>query len=94
MSMLPNILKMLHARLAVHEKISRRPVRSMPARRAPRSWSWKIRVKALEGDYRACNDKHVMDTKRAEEEKFKAAVMANPQWKSDVRQRLGRNRRG
>jgi Peptidase S46 len=38
-------------------------------------------IKAFEGDQRGLEDKRVMDTKRADEEKFRAAVMANAESK-------------
>ncbi len=78
---LPNILKMLRARVAVQRKFSE----SSPehARQASTEiMELENSVKALDGEYRGLNDKHVMDTKRTDEQKFKAAVMANPQWKA------------
>jgi hypothetical protein len=78
---LPNILKMLHARLAVMRNYSASsPEHARQA--ATEILELENDVKALTGDYQGLNDKHVMDTKRADEEKFKAAVMANPQWKA------------
>ncbi|MGA2212062.1 MAG: S46 family peptidase, partial [Bryobacteraceae bacterium] len=78
---LPNILKMLRGRLTVMRDFSA----SSPehARQATTEiLELENSVKALDGDFRGLNDKHVMDTKRSDEEKFKAAVMANPQWKA------------
>jgi hypothetical protein len=80
-AILPNLLKMLGSRLAVERKYSA----SSPehARQSTTEiLELENSVKALGGDYQGLNDKHVMDTKRADEEKFKAAVMANPQWKA------------
>ena len=39
-------------------------------------------VKAIEGMLKGLENPHMMDTKRAAEEAFKAAVMANPEWKA------------
>jgi Peptidase S46 len=78
---LPNILKMLHGRLDVERKYSASSTEH--ARQAATEiLELENSVKALGGEYRGLNDEHVMDTKRADEEKFKAAVMANPQWKA------------
>jgi len=41
-----------------------------------------ISIKALDGDLRGLQDKHVMDTKHADEEKFRAAVNARPELKA------------
>jgi hypothetical protein len=78
---LPNILKMLRGRLTVMREFSA----SSPehARQsATEILELENSVKALDGEFRGLKDQHVMDTKRADEEKFKAAVMANPQWKA------------
>jgi Peptidase S46 len=78
---LPNLLKMLRARLTVMREFSA----SSPehARQSTTEiLELENSVKALDGGYQGLNDKHVMDTKRADEEKFKAAVMANPRWKA------------
>jgi hypothetical protein len=78
---LPNILKMLRARMDVMRKFSA----SSPehARQSTTEiLELENSVKALDGEYQGLNDKHVMDTKRADEDKFKAAVQANPQWKA------------
>ncbi len=78
---LPNVLKMLRSRLTVMRNFSA----SSPehARQATTEiLELENSVKALDGQYQGLNDKHVMDTKRADEEKFKAAVLANPQWKA------------
>ena len=78
---LPDLLKMLRARLAVQKKFS---ATSPEHAREANSEIMELEnsVKALNGDFVGLNDKHVMDTKRQDEEKFKAAVMANPQWKA------------
>ena len=39
-------------------------------------------LKAYDGRLKGLQDKRVMDAKRADETKFKAQVMANPQWKA------------
>ena len=39
-------------------------------------------LKAYEGRLKGLLDKNVWDTKRKDEEAFRAAVMANPQWKA------------
>ena len=39
-------------------------------------------MKAYDGRLKGLRDKNVWDTKRKEEEAFRAAVMANPQWKA------------
>jgi hypothetical protein len=38
-------------------------------------------LKAIDGNYKGLQDKRIMDSKRAREEEFKAAVMANPDLK-------------
>ncbi len=78
---LPNILKMLRARMAVMRKFS---ASSPEHERQSTTEILELEnsVKALDGQYQGLNDKHVMDTKRADEDKFKAAVLANPQWKA------------
>jgi hypothetical protein len=40
-------------------------------------------IKALDGDVRGLDDPHVMNVKKTEEEKFRAAVMAKPEWKAE-----------
>jgi hypothetical protein len=47
-----------------------------------RIFNFENSVKAISGDLRGLEDKHVMDTKRADEEKFKAAVLAKADLKS------------
>ena len=49
-------------------------------------------VKALDGQYQGLNDKHVMDTKRADEDKFRRRA-GQSTVEGGVRGRLGRNRR-
>jgi hypothetical protein len=39
-------------------------------------------IKALDGDLRGLDDPHVMNTKKSEEEKFRAAIMAKPELKA------------
>jgi len=78
---LPDILKMLRARLIVLRAFS--ATSPEHARQATTEiFELENSVKALDGDYRGLNDKHVMDTKRADEAKFQSAVMANAQWKA------------
>jgi hypothetical protein len=50
-------------------------------------------VKAIDGRYKGLLDKNVMDAKRKDEEDFKAKVMANPEWKTGLRRRVGCHRR-
>jgi hypothetical protein len=78
---LPDVLKLLRARVTVEKNFS---ASSPEHARQANSEIMELEnsVKALDGEYRGLNDKHVMDTKRVDEEKFKAAVMANPQWKA------------
>jgi Peptidase S46 len=78
---LPNVLKMLRARMAVMRRFS---ASSPEHERQSTTEILELEnsVKALDGQYQGLNDKHVMDTKRADEDKFKAAVLANPQWKA------------
>src|SRR3984957_19443247 len=78
---LPSILKMLRARMAVMRKFS---ASSPEHERQATTEILELEnsVKAIDGEYQGLNDKHVMDTKRADEDKFKAAVLANPQWKA------------
>jgi hypothetical protein len=47
-----------------------------------RIFNFENSVKAISGDLRGLEDKHVMDTKRADEEKFKAAVLTKADLKS------------
>ena len=39
-------------------------------------------VKAIEGELKGLRDAQIMQAKRADEEKFKASVMANREWRS------------
>jgi hypothetical protein len=78
---LPNQLKMLRNRIATLKRFSAAGA-EQERKASSRIFNLENSVKALNGDLRGLEDKHVMDAKRADEEKFKAAVNANPQWKS------------
>ncbi len=78
---LPNQLKLLRNRIAILKRFSAAGA-EQERKAASRIFNLENSVKAFEGDLRGLEDKHVMDTKRADEEKFKAVVNANPQWKS------------
>jgi hypothetical protein len=78
---LPNQLKMLRTRIATLKRFSAAGA-EQERKASSRIFNLENSVKALNGDLRGLEDKHVMDAKRADEEKFKAAVNANPQWKS------------
>jgi hypothetical protein len=78
---LPNQLKLLRNRIAILKRFSAAGA-EQERKAASRIFNLENSVKAFEGDLRGLEDKHVMDTKRADEEKFKVVVNANPQWKS------------
>jgi hypothetical protein len=81
---LPMELKMLHARLETLRRFS--ATGEEHARQASsRIFGIENSVKALSGDLRGLQDKHVMDTKHADEEKFKSAVLA----KADLKVQYG-----
>ncbi len=78
---LPNQLKLLRNRVATLKRFSSASA-EQERKAASRIFNLENSVKAFDGDLRGLEDKHVMDTKRADEEKFKSAVNANPQWKA------------
>jgi hypothetical protein len=78
---LPNILNILHARIAVLEKFS--ATSPEHARQAgSQIFGLQNSLKALGGELKGLKDPHVMDTKREDEAKFKSAVMRNPELKA------------
>ncbi len=77
----PSILKMLKHRIGVLRKYS--ALGAEQAREAESEiFGLENGVKAYEGGLKGLLDKNVWDTKRKEEEAFRAAVMTNPQWKA------------
>lgn len=78
---LPEELKLLHRRIAVLNDFSKTSPEH--ARQAGSEiFIFENDVKALDGELKGLKDPHVMETKRADEEKFKSAVMAKPDLKS------------
>jgi hypothetical protein len=74
----PSLLKMLKHRIATLRKYS--ALGPEQAREAGSDiFGMENSVKALDGRLKGLLDKNVWDTKRKEEEAFRAAVMANPQ---------------
>ena len=77
----PSVLKMLRHRVEVLKKYS--ALGPEQAREAASDiFGLENSVKAYEGRLKGLRDKNVWDTKRKDEEAFRAAVMANPQWKA------------
>jgi len=77
----PNVLKMLKHRIDVLQKYS--ALGAEQAREAGSDiFGLQNSVKAYEGRLKGLLDPHVWDTKRKDEAAFRAAVMANPQWKA------------
>jgi hypothetical protein len=77
----PAILKIYHSRIDALRKYSATSPEA--ARRAmAQIFGLENSVKAYDGRLRGLQDKQVMDTKRADEAKFKALVAGNPQWKA------------
>ena len=78
----PDLLNILRRRIAVLEKFSRTS-RSTRARPARQIFNLQNSVKAIDGEDKGLKDPHVMDTKRDDETKFKAAVMEeSASWKA------------
>jgi hypothetical protein len=80
-AVLPDELKLLKNRIDTLRRYSAAG-EEQQRKASSRIFNLENSVKALTGDLQGLNDKHVMDTKRADEEKFKALVNANPQWKA------------
>jgi hypothetical protein len=79
---LPNELKVLHHRIAVLEAYSKTSAEH--ARQAASSiFILENDVKELSGEQRGLNDPRVMQKKRSDEEKLRAAVMAKPELKAE-----------
>jgi hypothetical protein len=77
----PALLKILHRRIDALKKYSTQSPEA--ARQATtRIFSLENSLKAYDGRLKGLQDKRVMDAKRADEAKFKAQVMGNPQWKA------------
>ncbi len=77
----PSVLKMLRHRVEVLKKYS--ALGPEQAREAASDiFGLENSVKAYDGRLKGLRDKNVWDTKRKDEEAFRAAVMANPQWKA------------
>jgi hypothetical protein len=78
---LPNLLNVLRTRVSVLEKFS--ATGEEHARQAASQiFNLQNSVKALDGEEKGLKDPHVMNTKRDDEVKFKAAVMKNAELKS------------
>jgi hypothetical protein len=77
----PNFLKILRARIDVLEKFSATsPEHARQA--ASQIFNLQNSVKAIDGELKGLKDPHVMETKRGDEAKFRAAVMKNPELKA------------
>ncbi len=77
----PSVLKMLRHRVDVLKKYS--ALGPEQAREAASDiFGLENSVKAYDGRLKGLRDKNVWDTKRKDEEAFRAAVMANAQWKA------------
>jgi Peptidase S46 len=75
---LPDYLTALKSRISVLQNFSK--TGSAQAQKAETDiFDYSNSEKAITGMLQGLNNPHVMDTKRADEEKFKAAVMANPE---------------
>ncbi len=77
----PAILKILHNRIDTLKKYSATGPEA-DRRALEQVFGLENSLKAYDGREKGLEDKRVMDTKRADEAKFKALVMANPQWKA------------
>ena len=78
---IPSVLKMLRHRVDVLKKYS--SLGPEQAREAASDiFGLENSVKAYDGRLKGLRDKNVWDTKRKEEDAFRAAVTANPQWKA------------
>jgi hypothetical protein len=77
----PSVLKMLRHRVEVLKQYS--SLGPEQAREAASDiFGLENSVKAYDGRLKGLRDKNVWDTKRKDEEAFRATVMANPQWKA------------
>jgi len=77
----PNILKILHSRLdTLHKFSATSPEQAREA--VTRIFGLENSLKAYEGRYQGLLNTHVMNTKRQEEERFRALIMAKPEWKA------------
>ena len=77
----PSVLKMLRHRIEVLKKYSALgPEQAREA--ASEIFGLENGVKAYDGRLKGLRDKNVWDTKRRQEEEFRAAVAASPQWKA------------
>ena len=77
----PSLLKMLKHRIEVLRKYS--ALGAEQAREAGSDiFGMENGLKSLEGRLKGLLDSNVWDTKRKQEEAFRAAVLANPQWKA------------
>jgi Peptidase S46 len=80
-TVLPDELTLLKSRISVLEAFSK--TSADHAQEAGTDiFDMSNSVKAIEGMLKGLENPHIMDTKRAAEEEFKAAVMANPAWKA------------
>ncbi len=77
----PSVLKMLRHRVDVLKKYSALGL-EQAREAASDTFGLENSVKAYEGRLKGLRDKNVWDTKRKDEEAFRAAVMAKPQWKA------------
>ena len=77
----PDILKLLKNRVEVLQQYGSRGT-EQEREVASNIFGLQNSIKAIQGRYTGLLDKHVMDTKRQDEEDFKAKVMANPEWKA------------
>jgi hypothetical protein len=78
----PLLLQVFKRRVAVLKEYSARgPEQARQA--ASLIFSLENSLKAFEGRYQGLQDKHLMEKKRQEEEAFKSAVTANPEWKKE-----------
>ncbi len=80
-SILPNTLLLLRDRLKVLRNYSATSPEHQRQATTP-ILGFENSLKALDGEYQGLQDKHIMDTKRADEEKFKAAVASNADLKA------------
>jgi len=77
----PNSLKILRRRIHVLEEYSAHGA-EQAQRAGSEIFGLENSVKAIDGELKGLLDKHVMDAKRSDEEKFKTLVMSNPEGKS------------
>jgi hypothetical protein len=78
---LPTTLKLLRHRIEVlRSYASTSPEHSRQA--DSQIFGLENSVKAIDGEYKGLQDKNVMDTKRTDEQKFRAVVLANADWRA------------